>query len=172
VKAPFDTNAAAYWMAGSPRFHLPLKQLLNELRGQRATLFLSAVSLQEILVFSRTRGTADDDHAFLLERFNVLPFDEPCALTAARLAALLGSPRRPDRRKAGPVSDLAVDIWQRDAAIAGTAEQYGMELLVTCDRRLRDDFSPHVNCGVRLIEGYPPKNEAVPPDSPKGAHEE
>jgi hypothetical protein len=85
VNALFDTNVPIYWRGDNPRFRFRLKVLIAELRRKRATLFLSVVSLQEILIFSRIKGTADADCDWLAERFNFLP------LTSNRSAVV--SPR-------------------------------------------------------------------------------
>lgn len=152
-----------------------MKVVVNELRLARAILYLSTVSLQEILSYSRFKGQGDEDYAFLAERFTFLAFDVPCALAAARLAALMGSPRRADRRRAGPVAPQAVDAWQRDAAIAGTAVHHGLDLLVTCDGAFARDFGPHLQpCSTRLISSLDkpavaPPSKGAPPDQPPSA---
>lgn len=169
--ALFDTNAVSYWLGGNEQFRLRLKALIGELRRQRATLAISAVTLQEIMVYARIQGTADKDHAFLAERFNILPFDEPCALAAAKVAALVGSPNRPDKRKARGRAGThrEKDVWQRDAAIAGTAEYHGLDLLVTADGGLHGEFRHHLTkCEVRLLEEDPvpmPEEGSKPPDA-------
>ena len=131
MKLLFDTNVVSYWMGGVPDFKMPIEALLGEFRSPQ--LFMSVVSLQEILVYSRIHGSAEKDHDFLATRFNFLLFDESSAISAARLAAVVGSPNRPEGRKLGKVAPEAKDVWQRDAAIAGTAETQGLDLLVTSD---------------------------------------
>jgi predicted nucleic acid-binding protein len=158
VIALFDTNSASYWIGGNEKFKFRLAQIMGELKRKQGTLALSTVSLQEMLVYSRSNGTHDRDYQFIVERFNILPFDEPCAIAAARLAAAVGSPNRPDRRRTrgGSATQQVRDVWQRDAAIAGTAEHHGVDILVTADATLHTEFRDYLTrCEVRLLEEGP-----------------
>jgi len=171
VIALFDTNIASYWIGGNEKFKFNLAVLMSELKRKEATLALSTVSLQEMLIYSRISGTHDRDYQFIVERFNLLPFDEPCALAAAKLAAGVGSPNRPDRRQArgGSATQEERDVWQRDAAIAGTAEHHGIELLVTGDGPLYRQFRHHLTkCEVRLLQEDPAPTASSAPPPPSG----
>jgi predicted nucleic acid-binding protein len=167
VIALFDTNSTSYWRGGVPKFKIPLAMLFAELNRKNASLAISTVTLQEMLIYSRHAGVHDQDYQFLTENFQILPFDEPCALAAARLAAEVGSPNRPDRRHArgGSASQEEKDCWQRDAAIAGTAEHYSVGLLVTTDGPLSRDFGALLKCPIHLLREVPlmPSSAPQPP---------
>lgn len=156
--AQFDTNSTSYWLGGNPKFKFSLARVVGDLKRKRATLAISTVTLQELLVFSRQSGSMDRDHQWITERFNILPFDEPCALAAARLSAVVGSPNGPERRRerGRPASRLEKDVWQRDAAIVGTAEHHGVAYLVTADSGMYHNYRHHMsNCQILLLEESP-----------------
>jgi predicted nucleic acid-binding protein len=143
MRVLFDTNAIAYWIAGEARFKPALSGLLRKLRKQKASYYLSTVSIQEMLIFARITRTSDQTLQFLRGHFTVLPFDERAAIEAARI----GAERPADKGAAITVRD----VWQRDIAILGTASAHGLDMVVTANER---DFAPYselVSCEIHIL---------------------
>lgn len=144
MRVLFDTNAIAYWLAGEPSFKPALSGLFKKrLKKHKATLYVSTVSVQEILVFARINRTSDQTLQFLRDKFAVLPFDERVAIEAARIGA---------ERPAGKGAPVTIrDTWQRDIAILGTASVHGLDMVVTANER---DFAPYaelVPCEIYVL---------------------
>jgi predicted nucleic acid-binding protein len=95
---------------------------------------------------------ADETLAFINERFNILAFDEPCALAAAALAARVGVPKKKGTKRER--RDI-IDAWQRDAAIAGTAAHHAFDVLLTANGRHFSGFAPYLPCEVRVLDPLP-----------------
>jgi predicted nucleic acid-binding protein len=97
--------------------------------GESPALFVSTVTVQEMMVRAHIVSEVERTREFLLT-FTPLEFSEDCALKAAALAAAIG---RPARRKPKSKDREDVELWQRDAAIAGTAAARKVDLLLTRD---------------------------------------
>ena len=52
----FDTNMVSRWMDGDSDFQAPLKAMLRRLAKRKATFYVSAVTVQELMVFARASG--------------------------------------------------------------------------------------------------------------------
>jgi predicted nucleic acid-binding protein len=48
----FDTNMVSRWMDGDSDFHAPLKSLTRTLAKRKATFYVSAVTVQELMIFA------------------------------------------------------------------------------------------------------------------------
>jgi len=83
----FDTNLVGRWMDGDTEFQAPLKTLVRSLAKRNATFFVSAVTVQELIVFARLTRADAKAQAFLVQTFTTLPLDERAALEAARIGA-------------------------------------------------------------------------------------
>ncbi|EYF02164.1 type II toxin-antitoxin system VapC family toxin [Chondromyces apiculatus] len=149
----FDTNVVSYWMGDQAPFRAPLRWTLSSFKVE-PTFYISAVSLQELMVFARAHGDVEATLGFVGERFNVLAFDEPCAIRAAALAARVGAPTKKGARRE---RRALVNAWQRDAAIAGTAARHGMDVLVTANGKHFTQFLPYLTCEVRVLDPAPPR---------------
>ena len=128
----FDTNVVSFWHGGEQRYARPLERLFREVGKTRTTLYVSAVTVQELASSAIGVSAWPAVSRFLsATRINMLPFCAGCALAAARL-----------RAQGGPVSarrdeDEAVRAqWHHDAAIVGTAVHHGLDLVITTDRSL------------------------------------
>jgi len=128
----FDTNVISYWHGGEQRYARPLERLFRELGKARTTLYISALTVQEI-GSSAVGVTAWPAVSQFLSasRINLLPFCAGCAFAAARLQVQGGPPCRKDE----PPPSVRAG-WYHDAAIVGTAAHHGIDLLVTTDRAL------------------------------------
>lgn len=111
-------------------------------------LLVSPVSFQELLSWVATQGTdaVRDFEKFMREHFNVLDFLEDCARHAAYFQA--GNPIQ----KIKPKSEMkqVVDVWFRDAALAGTAIHYHLPLIVTGDRRFAENIRAYAGFTGRV----------------------
>jgi len=83
----FDTNMVSRWMDGDENFRAPLAALVNRLTKRNAALFVSAVTVQELMVYARASNAVAVAQTFLTQKFTVLPLDERVALEAARVGA-------------------------------------------------------------------------------------
>lgn len=144
-----DTNVVSYWMGGHPDHVHPLKKAVADF-GQGATFFVSAVTTQELMVFARLAGDPEQTFAFLGSRFTTLDFTEACALEGARFAAQAGRPTRAKTGKKGERKE-AIGIWQRDAAIAATANHHGLDVLFTANAKDFAPFEAFLSCKLRTM---------------------
>lgn len=119
----FDTNMVSRWMDGDSDFQAPLKALVRRLAKRKAIFCVSAVTVQELMVFARASGAHQKAHAFLTATFTTLEFDERAALEAARIGAALPVARGAKQN--------ARDLWHRDIAILGTAAVHEMDAVIT-----------------------------------------
>lgn len=144
-----DTNVISYWLAGEPSVQHGLQRARADFG--RATFFVSVVTTQELMVWARLRGKPDGTYAFLASHFTSLDFTEPCALEAARLAALAGHPKKKAKDGTKAERREAVASWQRDAAIAATANQHGLDVLFTANEKDFQRFAPNLSCKLRGV---------------------
>lgn len=147
MRVLYDTNVVSYWMAGQQEFHAPLRKLQHDLRGAKALLYVSAVTIQELAVVGQMTGKWAEMHDFIRERFNTLPFTSLCAEKAAALQVAVGKPSKgtkAERRE-------AKDLWFRDAAIVGTAVAEGFEMLVTTENAFKH-YENHFDGEIRVIQ--------------------
>jgi predicted nucleic acid-binding protein len=143
----FDTNVVSYWHAGDKRFQPPLHQLFSELRRSKVTLYVSAITIQELGHWAIVANTWPAISQFLsAARLNVLPFCSGCALQAAKLQAACGPvvARKSEREEVKAQ-------WHHDAAIVGTAAHNGLDFIVSTDRVLAERYGGAFD-EVRLIE--------------------
>ena len=133
MKVLFDTNVVSYWMGGEKRFKPGIKGLVNKLKRQKATFYVSAVTFQELLVFAKLKRDDHDTLSFLRPHFVApLPLDERAAIFAADIGAAVPL--------AAGAKQAARDVWHRDLAILGSAAAHGIEMLVTANEK---NFAPY-----------------------------
>jgi len=152
----FDTNMVSRWMDGDSDFQAPLKALVRKLAKRKATCFVSAVTVQELMVFARASGAHQKAHAFLTSTFGTLEFDERAALEAARIGASLPVAR-------GSKQD-ARDLWHRDIAILGTASVHEMDAVITANGADFLPFQDLVACEIHVVTAAPLRGS---PGAPK-----
>lgn len=138
----FDTNMVSRWMDGDSDFRAPLIALVRRLAKRNASFFISAVTVQELMVFARASGAHEKAHAFLTS-FTTLPFDERAALEAARIGAALPVARG---AKQG-----ARDLWHRDIAILGTAAVHELDAVITANGADFLPFQDLVTCEIHVV---------------------
>lgn len=141
-RALLDTNVVAYWIAGHEAFKSSVAKVFGDLRRKKTSVFISAVTVQELEVWARFNNSLEDVRAYLGANYpEPLALDKHSAREAARLAAVVQRP------KGGTKSETAelVDRWHRDASIAGIANHHGMNKLVTANRKDFEPFVEHVN---------------------------
>lgn len=146
IRVLFDTNVVSYWLRGSEQFQPRLKKVLGDLRRKKAAKFISVITTQEMEVWARHGKQLDQLRQFLSAQFSPpLIFDALCAREAARLAALVprdsGGTTKAERRE-------ITDRWHRDASIAATAHQHGLDQLVTANGKDFSPFSEHISCEI------------------------
>jgi predicted nucleic acid-binding protein len=146
VRVLFDSNVLIYWMGGNQRFKPALGAFLA--RNRDLTKFISAVTLQELLVFTRTAEQERRTNDFL-RGFQVLPFDESVARAARDLAVSIGLPR-------GAKQD-EVDVWQRDLSILATAVNKNMAALVTANGKDFTQYQDAVTVKLEIIAAVEPR---------------
>ena len=132
MRVLFDTNAVAYWLGGVAQFKSALAGLIRELKKKKSSLYVSTVTVQEMLVYALVIETGDATLEFLHDKFAILPFDERAALAAAKIGAI-----HPMTRETKPPER---NVWHRDIAILGTAFAHGMDRIVTANEK---DFAPY-----------------------------
>jgi len=66
------------------------------------------------------------------------------------LAALVGRPRKAREGTKAERRD-ALASWQRDAAIAATANQHGLDVLFTANGKDFARFAPHISCKLHGV---------------------
>jgi predicted nucleic acid-binding protein len=143
----FDTNVVSYWHAGDKRFRAPLHRVLGELRRDKAAFFISAVTIQELGQWAIVANALPALTQFIsAARLQVLPFDGPCTLQAARLQAAHG----PQVVKKSEREEMRAQ-WHHDAAIVGTAGHHGLAMVVTTDKALAQRYGDAFH-EIRLIE--------------------
>ncbi len=143
MRVLFDTNAVAYWLGGVVQFKPALAGLVRDLKKRKASLCVSSVTVQEMLVYALVNENGDATLEFLHKKFAVLPFDERAALAAAGIGA-----KQPLTRE---TKSLERNIWHRDLAILGTAFAHGMDRIVTANEK---DFVPYrelVPCEIYIL---------------------
>lgn len=143
----FDTNMVSRWMVGDRDYQAPLKTLVRRLQKAKSKFFVSAVTVQELLVFARLTRGEQKALRFLSETFTTLPLDHRAAVEAARLGA-----SRPPARGAAQAER---DLWQRDVAILGTAAVHELDAVVTANGRDFLPFQDFVACEIRVVEKVP-----------------
>jgi len=143
----FDTNMASRWADGDSDFQAPLKALVRRLAKRKASFFVSAVTVQELMVFARASGQHEKAHGFLTNTFTTLPFDERAALEAARIGAALPVAR-------GAKQD-ARDLWHRDIAILGTASMHELDAVITANGADFLPFQDLVPCEIHVVTAVP-----------------
>jgi len=143
----FDTNMVSRWMDGDSEFQSPLKALVRRLAKRKATFYVSAVTVQELMVFARSARSHHTAHNFLSGTFTTLELDERAALEAARIGAALPVARG---AKQG-----ARDLWHRDIAILGTASVHEMDVVVTANGADFLPFRDLVACEIHVVSAVP-----------------
>ena len=143
----FDTNMVSRWMDGDSDFQAPLKALVRRLAKRKATFFVSAVTVQELMVFALAAGAHQKAHSFLAEKFTTLELDQRAALEAARIGAAL-----PVARSA---KQGARDLWHRDIAILGTASVHEMDAVITANGADFLPFQDLVSCAIHVVAAVP-----------------
>lgn len=143
----FDTNMVSRWMDGDSDFQAPLKALVRKLAKRNATFFVSAVTIQELMLFARASGADRKAHAFLSNTFSTLEFDERAALEAARIGAAV-----PVARGA---KQIARDLWHRDIAILGTASVHEVDAVITANGTDFLPFQDLVSCEIHIVAAVP-----------------
>jgi predicted nucleic acid-binding protein len=141
----FDTDIAAAWLAGERTVRDQVLKALAEL-GEAPVLFVSVVTIQEMMVWAHITSNFDATRDFLAT-FSTLEFTEDCALHAATLAASVG---RPSRTKPKSLDREQVNHWQRDSAIAGTVAVRRIDMLLTRDRGFLR-FQEHVDFRIVVV---------------------
>ncbi len=142
-----DTNVISYWMSGQQEFHAPLRKLQHDMRGAKAVLYVSAVTIQELAVAGQMSGNWAEWHDFIRERFNPLPFTPLCAEKAAMLQVAVGRPTKGTKAE----RRVAKDLWFRDAAIVGTAIAEGLDMVVSTEKGFRD-YQNHFEGEIGVVE--------------------
>lgn len=146
-RVPFDTNMVSRWMDGDSDFQAPLKALVRRLAKRKATFYVSAVTVQELMVFARARGANQKALGFLNDTFPTLELDQRAALEAARIGAAL------------PVARAAKqgvrDLWHRDIAIVGTASVHEMDAVITANGADFLPFQDLVSCTIHVVAAVP-----------------
>lgn len=136
--ALFDTCSISYWHGGIRKFQAALVKAMEIIRKENLVLLVSAVSIQELISWVAMQGpdAVRDFEKFIHDHFNVLDYLENCARQAAFFQA------RNPVQKVKPKSEMrqAVDVWFRDAALAGTAIHYSVPMIVTGDRRFAESI--------------------------------
>ncbi len=140
----FDTNMVSRWMDGDSDFQAPLKALVRQLSKRKATFYVSAITVQELMVFALLGRRHQNASKFLTGTFTTLPFDERAALEAARV----GAAARPPKGAKQAVRDL----WHCDIAILGTASVHEMDAVVTANGADFLPFQDHVSCAIHVVE--------------------
>ena len=140
----FDTNMVSRWLDGDSDFQAPLKALVRRLAKRKATFYVSAVTVQELMVFARLGGAHQKAHRFLNETFTTLEFDERAALEAARIGAALPAAK-------GAEQDVR-DLWHRDIAILGTASAHDLDAVITANGADFLPFQDWVSCTIHVVE--------------------
>jgi predicted nucleic acid-binding protein len=143
----FDTNMVSRWMDGDSDFQAPLKALVRRLAKRKATFYVSAVTVQELMVFARASGAHQKAHAFLTATFTTLEFDERAALEAARIGAAVPVARGAKQN--------ARDLWHRDIAILGTAAVHEMDAVITANGADFVPFQDLVTCEIHVVTAVP-----------------
>lgn len=143
----FDTNMVSRWMDGDSDFQAPLKALVRRLAKRHATFYVSAVTVQELMVFARARGAHQKALSFLTDTFTTLELDQRAALEAARIGAALPVARA---AKQG-----ARDLWHRDIAILGTASTHDMDAVLTANGADFLPFQDLVSCAIHVVAAAP-----------------
>jgi len=156
IRVLYDTNVISYWMSGQQEFHAPLRKLQHDMRGAKAVLYVSAVTIQELAVAGQMSGSWAEWHDFIRARFNPLPFTTLCAEKAAALQVAVGRPSRGTKSE----RRAAKDLWFRDAAIVGTALAEGFEMVVSTEKGFRD-YQNHFEGEIRIIEPVGPLEAAA-----------
>jgi len=143
----FDTNMVSRWMDGDSDFHAPLKALTRVLAKRKATFYVSAVTVQERMIFALLGRDAQKAQKFLTDHFTTLILDERAALEAARIGAALPANKGAKQGER--------DLWHRDIAILGTAVARDMDAVVTANGRDFLRFQDHVPCEIFVVEPMP-----------------
>lgn len=139
----FDTNMVSRWMDGDSDFQAPLKALVRRLTKRKAVFYVSAVTVQELMVFARRGGAHQKAHRFLVDTFTTLEFDERAALEAARIGAA-----HPATRGA---KQSVRDLWHRDIAILGTASVHEVDAVITANGSDFVPFQDLVPCAIHVV---------------------
>lgn len=139
----FDTNMVSRWMDGDSDFQAPLKALVRRLAKRKAVFYVSAVTVQELMVFARLGGAHQTAHRFLVETFTTLEFDERAALEAARIGATFPAAR-------GAKQNVR-DLWHRDIAILGTASAHDLDAVITANGADFLPFQDAVSCAIHVV---------------------
>jgi predicted nucleic acid-binding protein len=140
VRVLFDSNVLVYWMGGNQRFKPSLGAFLS--RHRDLTKFISTVTLQELLVYTRTADEERRTNDFL-RGFQVLPFDEPTARAARDLSVSIELSRG--------AKQADVDVWQRDLSILATAVTKNMAAIVTANGRDFVRYQDSVTVKIEVI---------------------
>lgn len=139
----FDTNMVSRWMDGDSDFQAPLRALTRRLGKRKAAFYLSAVTVQELMIFARLGRADQKARQFLTETFTTLAFDERAALEAARIGAAIPLAR-------GAKQDTR-DLWHRDIAILGTASVHEVDAVITANGADFLPFQDHVTCEIHVV---------------------
>jgi len=134
----FDTNVVSYWAGGIKAFEDELSHLLLELDASKASLYVSAITVQELGVYSAVHANLEKTRNFIQDNFTVLEFTEACALEAVRIGSTISFPKKGGKSE----REEAKMQWHRDIAILGSASHHGMQMLVTANF---DDFRSYQN---------------------------
>ena len=139
----FDTNMVSRWMDGDSDFQAPLKALVRRLAKRIASFYVSAVTVQELMVFARLGGAHQKAHHFLVDTFTTLEFDERAALEAARIGAAFPAAKRAKQ-------DVR-NLWHRDIAILGTASVHDLHAVVSANGTDFLPFQDLVSCTIHVV---------------------
>lgn len=134
-------------MDGDTEFQAPLKTLVRSLSKRKASFYISAVTVQELIVFARLTRVQEKAQAFLANTFTTLVLDERAALEAARIGA--------NHKLARTAKQTERDLWHRDIAILGTASAHEMDAVITANGRDFLPFQDHVSCAIHVVERFP-----------------
>lgn len=133
ISVLFDTPVVSYWHSDHPTFRGPLQQAFRSLDKKSSSIakFVSAITVQELMVWAIHNNAESRVQSFLRQNFSPpIPLDDRAARCAAELQATTVSRIQ---GKSGADRDHVKNVWFRDAAIVGTAEESRIDYLVTTD---------------------------------------
>jgi predicted nucleic acid-binding protein len=147
MKILMDTNIVSYWHSGHPKFRVPLGNYVKKLKRKtrNLTLYVSAVTIQELACWSKPHGEWEKIRQWLRDKFAPpLTFCELCANQAADMQVRAGP--------TGKMSETDRAQWHHDAAIVGTAAHHELDVVLTADRAMHTRYSPFFSDVVHIAE--------------------
>lgn len=125
----FDTSVFLEIGAKGSKHAKNIRALLKELKAEKARIYTSIITIQEVSVLSYRRGKiARDDYGRVSEFARIVTINKEVALTAAKREAEIKDDAQSD------VEDNRRRKW--DCFHIATAQQHNCSVLYTTDKRL------------------------------------